>query len=181
MVATEGEFMEPWYFHGLMTHGCVPSRKVRLRVLPPQEGRSAPKHVLARMDGFVARERLRAFDECWLVLDIDNWPDAQLRDVVHGAASKSWSVALSNPCFEVWLQLHFEPEAVGNTASEAKKRWRKLRLHHAGAEPWPFTEAQVRAAVNRSLAHRTAKWPAPTQSHVGSLVQRLVHPSPPRP
>jgi hypothetical protein len=45
-----------------------------------------------------------AFDECWVVLDVDEF---DIPPVEKFAAEQGIKIALSNPCFEYWLLLHF--------------------------------------------------------------------------
>ncbi|MFF4379564.1 RloB family protein [Kitasatospora sp. NPDC001547] len=46
------------------------------------------------------------YDATWCVLDVDDFPDLE-RTAVE-ARRKNIEVAFSNPCFEVWLLLHFK-------------------------------------------------------------------------
>jgi hypothetical protein len=45
------------------------------------------------------------FDQVWCVFDVDQYPD--VGDAVKEAGREGIAVALSNPCFELWLILHF--------------------------------------------------------------------------
>lgn len=45
------------------------------------------------------------YDETWCVLDVDQFMD--IDEAVADAARQQIKIALSNPCFEVWLLLHF--------------------------------------------------------------------------
>ncbi|MFE4975848.1 RloB family protein [Kitasatospora sp. NPDC056651] len=45
------------------------------------------------------------YDETWCVLDVDQFVD--LEEAMAGARRKNIEVAFSNPCFELWLLLHF--------------------------------------------------------------------------
>jgi hypothetical protein len=44
------------------------------------------------------------FDEVWCVIDVDEF---DLSEAVRTARRSGISLAISNPCFEVWLLLHF--------------------------------------------------------------------------
>lgn len=46
-----------------------------------------------------------AYDEVWCVFDVDEHP--YLNDAVQLAAANGINLAVSNPCFELWLVLHF--------------------------------------------------------------------------
>jgi hypothetical protein len=44
------------------------------------------------------------FDECWAVFDVD---DFDISNALKEARQREVNVAVSNPCFEYWLLLHF--------------------------------------------------------------------------
>lgn len=48
------------------------------------------------------------FDEVWCVFDIDTHPD--IPEAIQKAHSSDLRLAISNPCFELWLWLHFAPQ-----------------------------------------------------------------------
>lgn len=51
------------------------------------------------------RDENLAFDEVWCAHDVDDHPG--LNDARQLAASNEIKIAISNPCFELWLLLHF--------------------------------------------------------------------------
>jgi hypothetical protein len=46
-----------------------------------------------------------SFDDIWCVVDVDQF---DVRQAVLAAAQAGVGIAVSNPCFELWLLLHFE-------------------------------------------------------------------------
>jgi hypothetical protein len=48
---------------------------------------------------------LLAYDEVWCVLDVDEHP--KLHEARQLANARGIELAISNPCFELWLLLHF--------------------------------------------------------------------------
>ncbi|MFN4831714.1 MAG: RloB domain-containing protein, partial [Pseudanabaena sp.] len=71
VIATEGEKTESQYF------GLFESSRIKLKFLPTEDGRSAPQHVIERLNKHVI-ERLNIFQEeygindddmFWLVID----------------------------------------------------------------------------------------------------------------
>ncbi|MEV5709909.1 RloB family protein [Actinoallomurus sp. NPDC052274] len=46
------------------------------------------------------------FDDVWCVFDVDEFQD--IEDAVSLARRQGIGVAVSNPCFELWLLLHFD-------------------------------------------------------------------------
>jgi hypothetical protein len=55
----------------------------------------------------VARKKDPEIDECWCVFDVE-WPKNRpnLSDAVDLARAHNIGLAISNPCFELWLILH---------------------------------------------------------------------------
>ncbi|MFE6282570.1 RloB family protein [Streptomyces sp. NPDC057877] len=49
-----------------------------------------------------------SFDEVWCVFDVDQFVD--VAEAVVAARRAGIRVAVSNPCFELWLLLHFAPQ-----------------------------------------------------------------------
>jgi len=54
------------------------STRIQFRVLPTDEGKSAPHHVLARLDEYRREFEIGERDELWLVSDCDHWIRRQL-------------------------------------------------------------------------------------------------------
>jgi len=70
-------------------------------------------------------------DEVWIVLDTDKDKDesrapqiTQIREKC--ANKKNWSLAQSNPCFEVWLYYHMQSETPSFTGDDVCKAWKKF-------------------------------------------------------
>lgn len=57
----------------------------------------------------MARQGLRPSDEACIVAEGDHWTDEQMNALFHWSKNgQNRGVAVSNPCFEFWLLLHFE-------------------------------------------------------------------------
>ncbi len=86
------------------------SSRIRIKVLSQDaQHRSAPKWVLDSAATYSSDVGLIEEDQMWLVLDTDRWPDDQLREINDACnANRNWFLALSNPCFEVWLYIHLD-------------------------------------------------------------------------
>ena len=70
---------------------------------------SSPEYVIARAEQYCKEASLIDEDDVWLIIDVDRWGDQQLSELCQIAVSKGWNVAISNPCFEVWLCYHLVP------------------------------------------------------------------------
>lgn len=67
------------------------------------------------------------YDEVWCVYDVDQHP--KLADAYQQARDNGIELAVSNPCFELWLFLHF---SVQNAHIERNKLATLLRKHIPG-------------------------------------------------
>ncbi|MHB0955921.1 MAG: RloB family protein [Pirellulaceae bacterium] len=87
------------------------AQKVQFRFLVTEEGRSSPEDVLARLDKFKSEVATEEDDELWVCIDTDHWVKGShlknLTRVLQQCRQKNYRVAISNPCFELWLLLHF--------------------------------------------------------------------------
>lgn len=110
VIACEGSRREPEYFATLVGR----NRRIRIELLHPpahNPGGSDPQRVLGRAEDYTKRFRLDPQDQLWLVLDCDRWHPKHIRDLVRRCSQQAqWGIALSNPCFEVWLCMHFSKE-----------------------------------------------------------------------
>ena len=80
--------------------------RVHVHVVPTTDGTSSAPHVLERLEGFKIGED----DERWMLLDTDHCTEdshiATFLEAIQVARQKGIKVALSRPCFELWLLLH---------------------------------------------------------------------------
>lgn len=173
VIATEGELTEKQYFE-LFRHK---SSRVQIRVLETRDGRSAPKYVFERLRQFRQGFDLGPNDLLCLVVDYDRWGDAQLAEIASQARKLGFLLAVSRPCFELWLYLHHgEP---GPELQEATSRQMKQALGQLldGFDPSNLQatrfEPAVGLAVERARRLDTApedRWP----QRLGSRVYRVI-------
>jgi hypothetical protein len=183
VIAVEGEKTEARYFAALEERAVVHPSRVKLHVLPASEGRSAPSHVLERLDGAARELRLQDFDETWLVIDRDRWTDKMLAEVATGARQREHQLAVSNPCFELWLLLHVSDAGEAGTCDEYAGRFRAAVGGWSKTGPMPerLDAAAVRAAITRADAlddGASDGWPQAIGTHVHRLVRRLLEIAP---
>lgn len=114
LIVCEGQKTEPNYFKGLR-------RKLRLRTaevrICGRECGSAPISVVQFAKGERKKRRKEArrssvlveYDEVWCVMDVEKeGTNSTLVEAIQLAKKEGLNVALSNPCFEFWILLHFE-------------------------------------------------------------------------
>ena len=98
-------------------------------------------------------------DEVWCVFDVE-WPHnhPNLREAKEKAKARNVNLAVSNPCFELWLVLHFEERTAWLNSDTAGK----LRCQHdkssgkglEGSEYMPLRTVAAKRA--RALAAKHA-------------------------
>ena len=102
----------------LQYFGFLRFTRVKIHVVPTEDGTSAAQHVLERLLSFEFEEG----DERWMLLDTDHVAQGThltgfLR-ALQDAGNQGVRIALSKPCFELWLLLHRQNEdAVTNLAN----------------------------------------------------------------
>jgi RloB-like protein len=114
-IACEGAEREPMYFK---LFGQLSSR-IKVDIIEEASGdetstnkvnRSSPRWVLDRAASYVEKHGLIEEDELWLVIDVDRWGNILQEIASHCDAQTNWHLALSNPCFEVWLYFHLKAD-----------------------------------------------------------------------
>ena len=62
------------------------------------------------LEEFNSEFKLKQGDQLWLVIDRDpqSWKEKQIALIGRECSRRKYYLALSNPCFELWLLLHFE-------------------------------------------------------------------------
>lgn len=104
VVFTEGSNSEPDYINGLKRLSHV-AKDVALNLeLHPEHGVPLTLVRLA-----MERKKDPEVDECWCLFDVE-WPQnhPNLKAAVSRARDNGIKLAISNPCFEVWLILHHQ-------------------------------------------------------------------------
>ncbi|HKT50164.1 MAG TPA: RloB family protein [Candidatus Angelobacter sp.] len=101
--------------------------RVQVHVVPTADGTSAAEHVLARLETIDHAED----DERWMLLDCDHYTQGNhlksFMAVLAKARQKGINVALSKPCFELWLLLHRRNESAARDLPDAKSVEAALR------------------------------------------------------
>lgn len=103
IIACEGVESEPFYFNALATKNS----HIEVEILSregKEQAHSAPRHVLHQLQRFKRQHDLRKHDQLWMVVDVDQWHN--LSEIGQQCMEEGFHLALSNPCFELWLLLH---------------------------------------------------------------------------
>jgi hypothetical protein len=169
IIATEGEKTEEQYF------SIFNDTRVQVRVLPSKNGKSSPKHVMENALEFKEDFDLDGDDELWIAIDVDNWPAKALSKIARLAITKKIGLAISNPCFETWLALHFDvdlPDPCTPATLEAHLRQCLGSYNKSNLQLDHFrSRVKVALAKAKALDVRTnERWP----KQPGSRIYRLV-------
>lgn len=106
IIAAEGELTEKDYFHGVAISSKYRNSKVHVEFLSRGNSNSDPKACISSLNSFKKQFSLGKNDELLLVCDVDRWGSKKLSEIYKLSKQKSYLIAVSNPCFEVWLLLH---------------------------------------------------------------------------
>jgi len=131
-------------------------KRVRIFALAAEERTQAAREVVQRLK---AAEEIQEQDQVWALLDADHYDQGRhlpsFLEALRGAWDAGIQVAISKPCFEVWLLLHYaDAEAVEGVASasevetrlrEAIGEYNKRQLKQAH-----YPEERVKLAMARA-------------------------------
>ena len=169
VIAAEGRETEKQYF------AQFGDKRVHVKVLATgEDNKSAPEHVLMRLTSFRDEYQIGGEDELWLMVDVDRW---NLANIAQEAVQKGYQLAISNPCFEVWLLCHFQdPPPIASACQPIEEA---LRMALGGSySKSNLTLSQFADKLDSAMqraenldANPKDRWP----QTVGSHVYRVVH------
>ncbi len=197
VIASEGKDTERIYFKALAKEYTNP--RVHVHILERSEdeqNNSSPEHVLKQLNDYKSQYELEADDELWLVVDKDRWTEAMLSRVATECSQEvAMHMALSNPCFELWLLLHLEDAA--SLTPEEHVRWMENLRKSRNADPYLKTRLRqkigsyhessydvltlivhVEEAIERAKAldkNPTDRWPQTLGTRVYLLAESIMN------
>lgn len=178
VIASEDRYAVRQYFD------FFESTRIQFRVLETQDGKSAPEHVLKRVDEYIKEFEIGEGDAFWIVCDCDHWIEPNhipnLTRVLQECRQKNIQVALSNPCFDLWLLLHFADfpsedaltcDQVASQLRAAAGKYDKTKVYNL-----PINDDKVSDAVKRALDKHPEPEEIPTglQTAVHLIIQTLI-------
>ncbi len=194
VIATEGIKTEIKYFEQFKSEEYYNNQSVFVEVLKRLTTDSSPSAVIKQLNGFSNEFNLKEDDELWMVIDRDkqSWSAKQIAEIARLCIQKRYGLALSNPCFEIWLLLHVKNiNEYSNTIKEELFRnikiggrgrievellaicgtYNKSNLNVDDYLPH-VNDAILRAEeLTRNLNER---WPNYLGSHVYKLIRKLI-------
>lgn len=181
LVASEDRFAVKQYFDGL------PFRRLHVVILPSDDDKSAPLHVVDRLKQAATEYQIQPDDELWLVLDTDHWiQPGHIRNLTRSLSEArriSAKPAISNPCFESWLLLHhvpnlsvLPPNPKADDVVEALRRILPNGYNKSNLSPEAFGRSLAEEATRRAKAldaNPAESWPRAPGTHVYRLMEAL--------
>jgi hypothetical protein len=155
LVFCEGEKTEPQYLRAVKLHPNVRQvAAVDLRVESGQGG-SVPLTLVERAVAAQRRAGLEEeeIDEFWCVFDVE-WPrnHPHLPEAIDMAQANGIGLAVSNPCFELWLILHHRAHTAWLDSAEAQR----IRRGLDGASGKDVDAAKYMALASVAMARARA-------------------------
>jgi hypothetical protein len=183
VVATEDTCAPKQYF------SFFPHPRVHVKVLETRDGLSSPEHVVNRLIDYANYYQVGTDDQLWALLDTDHWITGNhkpgLIASLNSAKAQGYRVAMSNPCFDLWLLLHHQPVATGHVFANGDDVANAIRaacgeFNKSNLKSVHYLPEQVANAVQRARAleppgvdAETGFWPESTGSRVYLLIEQL--------
>ncbi len=167
LVVSGGEKTESQYFSGLRLARRVPIT-VKCKADAP--------HNLVKYAAKLRDQYREEFQAVWCVVDVDNF-DIPL--AMRLADSMKVNLAVSNPCFELWLLLHFADHRAHVADYRAA---RDLLARHVPAYDKKLDYAAFDPGIEDAIARAALLGPDNPATDVGRLVDAVLRtcPEPPR-
>ena len=191
IIAAEGTKTEKSYFENLAI--AYENKKTHVEVIDRLENQSDPQHILKQLNHFKSFYKLRKDDELWLVIDVDRWRDAILADIARQCIQKVIKLAVSNPCFEIWMLLHhrglddYSIDEIqefrlnrkdGTNRTRLERELIKILNRYNKTDPHPDDFIpHVDVAIKRSRAidiNQNERWPSDIGTRVYLLAMSII-------
>lgn len=176
IIAAEGTTTEKTYFESSLFH----NHRVQVRVIEAQNNLSAPNHVLDRLKSFAKVIDFQSNNRLWFMVDKDRWPDKQLSEICSCAirGNLKADLAISNPCFELWLYLHHAAWTQGAVSS--KEMTGNLRALLGGYKKARLDIESFRDSIDIATQRAKAldknpkgRWPENPGTHVYKVIEAI--------
>lgn len=181
LIVTEGEKTEPTYLDGVRRFYRRPRNLWRI-----EHGGGHPQAIVNKTNELMteARHHRDEYDEVWWVFDVeDPTPHPGLEEIVALASRNGYHCAISHPCFELWLVLHFRQQTASISTAAAERLVRDcgcgyLDKDFSFDQVWPHHR---KAIQNASSLHQRQTTNNPRLldrnpwTSVHELVQQLIN------
>lgn len=194
VLAFEGNETEEIYFEEFKNSERFNDSLIYLHLLkrPKTDTNSAPNHVFKKLKREAKYEyNFKNTDELWMIIDTDRWRN--IPEIIKECKNlENMYVAVSNPCFELWLLLHiknlseYSEEELNlilqNAKVTSKKNYIDTKIteilgSYNKSNPKPelyllHLDLAIEQAIN--LDDEQEDFPSKLGSHVYKLIQKLI-------
>jgi hypothetical protein len=180
IIAMEGNKTEPKYFDEIKKRFKASSLSIILLTRDETDTNSAPNRVIVQLKNYKQNNKIEKHDELWLIIDKDRWPPQQLSEVAQECVTSQYNMGLSNPCFEIWLILHFDNlfEHVGATWSPQTASAKLNSVHETyNISSYSQIADKIETAIENSKIldiDRTSRWPNTLGTRVYILAESIL-------
>jgi len=157
LIVTEGEKTEPDYLNGLRNHLKLHTADIRVITSEGTDPLSVVDSAIIFRDERKKLSRRGSgvpYDSAWAVFDTERAKtNPKLNAAIQKAKDNNISIAISNPCFEFWLLLHYEyTTAPFSSCANIIRRIKDNHLPGYEKEKIPVNEfiARIPEATNRA-------------------------------
>ncbi len=183
IIATEGKKTEKQYFDLFTKREEYQNSKIKLIVIPAKSGKTSPDHIFRKLKSEIKRKdiELSIDDQVWMVIDRDDWNITSLDriGIQNNLNKANFNLALSNPCFELWLLLHFTFYA--KTGTNCKTIIRELKKYLPNYDKSNLEiiklESKIITAISNAKKldkNSNERWPSGTGTHVYKVVEEML-------
>ncbi len=178
VIAMEGAETEPRYFNELRT----PRESViQIKLVPNPNHKSSPKEVLQRLSNAFKKFSRARGDEGWLVIDRDAVPEEELISVHREAKAAEFEIAMSNPCFELWLYLHIRDPRPFNDRHQCQRALAEVLPGYSPDSKGSYEVAPLLSALDEAITRAKStdtgskdSWPRDQATRVYKLVEKIL-------
>lgn len=173
LLSVEGAVTEQQYFNFFKNDDSI----IQIECIN-KKNRSSPIEVLKAIKRTLSKVDLKKDDEAWLIIDKDQWPDEHIKELFEWSKEKhNYYFALSNPCFEYWLLLHFENPSSKITKNSCIVRLKRyLPGYDKNISASKFTDEKIGMAISRAesqISSQDGAWPITTGTTVYKLIKNI--------
>lgn len=150
LLVCEGSVTEKEYFRDLRALGRIPVTFEFVTGMGPKAlvDSAIEKKLQAESLSKRTKDSFDIYDSVWVIFDVDEHPhilDSKKRALKHGIR-----LAISNPCFELWVLLHFSDQRRCILRDKVQKLCRKYIKGYKKRLPCSELFPQLSAAIQRA-------------------------------
>jgi len=156
LLCCEGEGTEPGYFTSLADFLRNPLIEL-IEIEIAEHESTDPKQIVVQAKSLRATANREArqmrddnlrYDQVWCVFDRDE--HAHFDEAINQALDNKLELAVSNPCFELWILIHYQEQTAGLTRQDAQKKVRKYIPNYEKNISFAELEGRTFKAVRRA-------------------------------